>query len=153
MVSTIISTIEAKCRGYTWRPPSLLPPLRARPSPRRSCDSHPHFCSSSVNVLSSARPSLTTLFEAGNLPLAWHLLVSLFCFFFPHSTYHPLARKIPSICEVGGCTHDPSSELNGGPKTYIYILAPEAVNVTLFVFADVIKDPERGSVWIYLGGL
>ena len=76
--------------------------------------------------------------------------------FFPHSTYHPLAGKNPSICEVGGCTHDPSSELNGGPKTYIYILALEAVNVTLFgkrVFADIIKDLERRSFWIYLGGL
>ena len=45
----------------------------------------------------------------------------------------------------GGCTHNPSSELNGGPKTYIYILTPEVVDVTLFgksVFTDVIKDLE-----------
>ena len=40
------------------------------------------------------------------------------------------------------CTNDPSSELTGGPKTYVHILAPEPVNVTLFgerVFADVLK--------------
>ena len=45
----------------------------------------------------------------------------------------------------GGCTHDPSSELNGGPKTYICILTPEVVDVTLFgksVFTDIIKGLE-----------
>ena len=35
--------------------------------------------------------------------------------------------------------------MNGGPKTYIYILTPEVVDVTLFgksVFTDVINDLE-----------
>ena len=56
------------------------------------------------------------------------------------------------------CTNDPSSELNGGPKTYVHILAPEPVNVTLFgerVFADILKlrilrggDYPRLSMWV-----